>query len=79
VVNLIFPEPVLFNGEGDYSLNSLKEIKVTESYLGLDQDVRECQHKEPLNNCTTRHNIEFILHKCGCLPLSIRVENKVNI
>ena len=41
---------------------------VTESYLGLDQDTRKCQNKEPFYNCTTRHFISTIFEQCGCLP-----------
>ena len=39
-------EPIKLIGEGEYNLDTLKEIEVTESYLGLDQYVRECQEKE---------------------------------
>ena len=60
-------------GEGEYNLNSLKEINVTNSYLGLDKDIRGCQHDEPYVNCTTRENIDTILEECGCLPLNMRL------
>ena len=58
-------------GEGEYNLNVLKEIEVTDSYLGLDQDVKECQNEEPLQNCTTRQYIDTIFGNCGCLPVNI--------
>ena len=58
-------------------MNSLKEIRVTDSYLGLNQGVRECQDKEPLYNCTTRIFIDTISDNCGCLPFSIRESHKV--
>ena len=70
----IIAEAVELIGEGEYNLNSLKEITVTESYLGLDQDVRKCQNDEPLNNCTTRQYLDTFLGKCGCLPFNIRNE-----
>ena len=47
-------EVVKLIGEGEYNFNALKEIRVTKSYLGLDEDVRGCQDEEPLNNCTTK-------------------------
>ena len=34
-------EPVILDGEGEYNLNNLMEIAVTDSYLGLDQKIRE--------------------------------------
>ena len=73
--NLI--EPVKLIGEGEYIINVLKEIEVTDSYLGLDLDFRKCQNKEPYYNCTTRTYIDTILSECGCLPFNIRISNKV--
>ena len=73
----IFIEPVSLIGEGEYNLNVLKEIKATDSYLGLDKDVRKCQNDEPLFNCTTRKFIEDILTECNCLPSNLRISKKV--
>ena len=67
-----------FIGEGKYNLNAVKEIKVTESLLGMDMEHRGCQNEEPLEECTTRHYIETLLHKCGCRPLSITASNNVS-
>ena len=71
-------EPIKFIGEGEYNLNDLKEIKSTDSYLSMKEDVRECQNKEPLNSCTTRHYIASLLMKCGCLPFKIRLSKEVS-
>jgi len=60
-------------------LNAIKEIKVTDSYLRLDKDVRGCQYNEPLFNCTTRKNVETVQNACGCLPFNINLSNKVNL
>ena len=73
-----FLEPVKLVGEGEYNLDALTQIEVTESYLGLDQDIRECQDKEALFNCTTRFYLDEILHKCGCLPLNIKLSKQVH-
>ena len=64
-------------GEGEHIINVLKEIEVTDSYLGIDLDFRKCQNKEPYYNCTTRTYIDTILSECGCLPFNIRMSNKV--
>ena len=68
-------------GEGEYNVNVLAEIKATEPYLGLDQNIRECQNEEPYYNCTTRNYINNILRQCECLPLNIGVSNinEVNV
>ena len=77
VHNLILAalEPVKFIGEGEYNLNVLKEIEVTDSYLGLEQEVRGCQNKESLHDCTTKHYIDDLKKHCGCIPFSIRMPN----
>ena len=59
------------SGEGKYNLNAIKEIKVTDSFLGLDMEDKGCQNEEPIENCTTRHYIETLLHQCSCLPLKL--------
>ena len=64
-------------GEGEYNLDSTKEIQATDSFLGMDVDIIECQNTEPLNNCSTRKYIDSLLGQCGCLPLNIRLSNEV--
>ena len=58
-------------GEGVYNLNTLKEIKVTDSFLDMDQDVIACQDVQPLDNCTTKHYMDSLLDECGCIPWNI--------
>ena len=78
VISLMFnAEPVKLIGEGEYNLNVLNEIKVTDSYLGLDSDIIRCQNKEYLHNCTTRQYINTLLDQCGCLPFNIRRSDEV--
>ena len=69
--------PVKLVGEGEYNINVLTQIDVTESFLGLDQDSRKCQNEEPYLNCTTRQYHETMLAECGCLPFNIRLSDKV--
>ena len=64
-------------GEGEYNLNVLKQIKITDSYLGLDQNVRGCQNDISFTDCTTKQYIDSLLNQCGCLPLNIRLKDKV--
>ena len=73
-------EPVKLVGGGKFNLNSVREIKVTESYLGLDQSVKACKdEEEPQHDCTTTLYTDASLNNCGCLPLSIRNDKKVFI
>ena len=67
------------NGFGfEYNLDALTKIEATESFMGLDESVRGCGN-EPLYNCTTRKYLDALLTQCGCLPLSIRLSDKVSI
>ena len=50
---------------------------MTDAYLGLEKDVKECQNEEPLDNCTTRYHIETFLKQCGCLPFKMRLSEEV--
>ena len=64
-------------GGGEYNLNVLKEIDVTDSYLDLSEEVKGCQNEESFVNCTTRNFIDSLLGQCGCLPFDIRQTEKV--
>ena len=73
----LFLEPLKLYGEGEYNLNVVKEIRVTDSFLGLDKNDRGCQIDQSFENCTTNALVENILEHCGCLPFNIRQSDKV--
>ena len=64
-------------GEGEYNIQYLKKIEATDSYLSLDR--KTCQMEEPYHNCTTRQYINTINGVCRCLPLKMKLENKVKL
>ena len=64
--------PITLHGEGSYAISDVKEIKVTEEYLGLSEDVKECQTKEPYQNCTTRQFLQNAIGKCNCIPYGVK-------
>ena len=64
-------------GEGQYNFLSLKEISVTESFMGLDTDTIKCQNFESYNDCKTSLYLRNMRKECGCLPLSLRLSEKV--
>ena len=65
-------------GEGQYNLHSMKEIKVTDSFLGLDKDTRNCQNIESYIDCESRLHLKNLRKACGCLPLSLKMSEKVS-
>ena len=64
-------------GEGEYNLDDFRQIKVTESYLGLDPDKKGCQNETLLHDCTTTKYLDTLLKECGCLPMNLRTSNMV--
>ena len=59
-----------------YYINVLKEIEVTDSFLTMDKEIRECQD-ESFDDCTTRNYMNTLINECQCLPFQIRLMEKV--
>ena len=76
-MNCKISEQLILHGGGEYNIEDIRDIKVTESYLGLDQSVRNCQNEEPYYNCTTQIYMDSFLGKCKCLPLNMRLKTQV--
>ena len=70
-------DPMGLYGEGQYNLHSMKEIKVTDSFMGLDEDARSCQNIETYDNCNTRLHLKNLRQECGCVPLSLKLSEEV--
>ena len=60
-------------------MNTLKEIKVTENFLSLKKDVRDCQNDESYDDCKTKEYMDALLKACHCLPFNIRNSNNVKL
>ena len=75
---MIFKDPVNLSVGKEYNLNILKEVRVTESFLGLDKDVIQCQNKQSYNDCKTKKHVDALMKFCGCLPFSLNVKDKVS-
>ena len=61
--------PVVLLGEGDFSLTDVKDIKVTEEFLGLGEEITNCQTEEQRADCVTRGLRERVLSLCACAPI----------
>ena len=59
--------------------DAIKEIKVTNSFLGLSEDVRGCQNEKPRDDCITEHFIDNLLNNCGCIPFNLRLTDEVQM
>ena len=65
-------------GEGEFNLNVLKEIQVTDYFLNnIKEEVRKCQNGDTITNCETDYYKTSLLEKCGCIPFRISLSDKV--
>ena len=78
ISNLNYIDPVELFEEGQYNLNNLKEITVKDSFMGLDRETKNCQDVEAYDECKTKSYVENLRQECGCLPLALRLSEKVN-
>ena len=65
-------EPIVLQGEGHYALTAVKDIQVTEEFLGLGREVTRCQTREARADCESRRYQEQVVASCHCAPLYIR-------
>ena len=70
--------PLHLVGFHEFNLNVMKEVKVTNDFLGLDKSIQGCEMEKSFDNCTTLKMIENIKKECKCLPFNIRIGTKVS-
>ena len=63
--------PLVLEGEGDFSLTAIKEVRVTGEFLGLGHTVTRCQTEELRADCVSRRYRQLLLSSCSCLPLHL--------
>ena len=63
-----FSAPIILYGTGSYAISDVKEVKVTEDFLGLQTNIRKCQNKERFEACTTNQFFNEALRLCKCVP-----------
>ena len=66
------PIPLVLSGGGHYGLTDIKDVRVSQEFVGLGEAVTQCQTKEAGADCLTRKYQETVLATCGCVPFSLR-------
>ena len=66
------PIPLVLSGGGHYGLTDIKDVRVSQEFVGLGEAVTQCQTKEAGADCLTRKHQETVLATCGCSPFSLR-------
>ena len=67
-LNNLITAPESMYGGGLYSLESVKEISVTEGFKSLREDQKQCQSYESFEKCSTDSVMKKILQTCNCYP-----------
>ena len=62
-ISELFSVPLFLRGENHYSLTAVKNIRVTDSFMTLDQSVRKCQTEEKIYKCRTRKYLELLFER----------------
>ena len=71
---------MILSGEGNYALSVIKEVEVTDDFLGLQLPTRKCQNDEKYEDCTTRKYLTKLENECHCVPYRLKnftIQNQV--
>ena len=66
------PVALVLEGEGHYAMSAIKDIKVTDKFVGLGEGVTKCQTMEYKVDCQTREYREKVLSECNCSPYQLK-------
>ena len=69
---MFLSEPIVLYGGGQYAMTGVKYISVSQEFLDLDINTRNCQTEESLEDCKNRKYHGEIIAQCGCLPFSFK-------
>ena len=72
-------EPLSLADEGNYALTAVKDIDVTEIFLGLDEKQKHCQNEETAEDCWMKIYFKEGFEKCKCTPYGLRTYSKVEV
>ena len=53
-------------------VTAVKDVRVTESYLSLGEEMTGCQTGEVRYDCLTRRHRNQVLNNCHCAPANLR-------
>ena len=73
-----FKVPLFLDARGEYNLNAVKEVQITDSFTTLDLNDRKCQDRDKYEDCTTKVYEDVIMNLCRCLPFNLRKTDNVS-
>ena len=72
----MFAVPEKFYGNGTIRIKGVKQVKVTDDYLGLDLQTRGCQNDNTYEDCVTQLYLDLLKKECKCLPFNLQNYSK---
>ena len=66
-----FLAPFYGYGGGHYRLTAVREIRVTEDFMGLDLKTINCQQEATIHDCQQAKYLAGLTKKCQCLPYNL--------
>ena len=73
----IFSDPLELQLGSAYNLNSITKVTVTDHFLSLDKNVRQCLEKEGYGDCLTANYMKKLKDTCNCIPLKLGIKEEV--
>ena len=73
------PVPITLTTEGSFVLTNIKKISVTEDFLSLAPDIKNCQTEQLRTDCVTEQYHKAMLGQCQCVPISLRAAFPENV
>ena len=65
-------DPVELIGEGNYEVEEVKEVAITDDFVTLDEDSRKCQIVSTFEDCVTQYFLKALIDNCHCLPYNLQ-------
>ena len=59
-------------GSGIYSLDSVKEVRITEDFKTLTESQKKCQTHETYEHCLTNQIRTKTIKNCDCIPFELQ-------
>ena len=71
-MTLTLLDPFELNGEGNFKLGDVKQIRTTPDFTSMDKNTIGCQTESSYEDCITHKYLEMLWKKCDCLPFHLQ-------
>ena len=72
-----FKDPLELPLGYSYNLNSITKVDVTDEFLSMEENARQCHYRKTYGDCLTDKYLNKLKENCKCLPFKLGFEKKV--